>query len=61
MERVKFDECELAEIFQVEDLEKRYEMGWVGTIGGILHYDANGPTQDRSWLIASVDIEEEAN
>jgi hypothetical protein len=28
MKNVKFDEQELAEIFQVEELEKRYEMGW---------------------------------
>jgi hypothetical protein len=29
MKNVKFDERELAEIFQVEELEKRYEMGWL--------------------------------
>jgi hypothetical protein len=32
MKDVKFDERELAEIFQVEELEKRYEMGWISGV-----------------------------
>ncbi|MDR0866022.1 MAG: hypothetical protein LBO74_13970 [Candidatus Symbiothrix sp.] len=29
MKDVKFNAQELADVFQVEELEKRYEMGWV--------------------------------
>ncbi|MDR3339538.1 MAG: hypothetical protein LBT25_05490 [Candidatus Symbiothrix sp.] len=32
MDQVKFDEQELSELFQVEELEKRYEMGWLKSI-----------------------------
>jgi hypothetical protein len=33
MKSVKFSEQELVDVFQVEELEKRYEMGWLPDSG----------------------------
>lgn len=41
---VNFDQQELAEIFQIEELEKRYEMGWSMSASA-------GASQKEGWYV----------
>ncbi|MDR3339539.1 MAG: hypothetical protein LBT25_05495 [Candidatus Symbiothrix sp.] len=53
MNQVKFDEQELNELFQVEELEKRYEMGWIKSAS----YETNSGHGGRTdWVSVSIPI-----